>query len=105
MINSLTQHTATASAPERSSLADQLAKRVDTNRDGAVTTVEFDAFLSDLMRTLESEGANRPSAGPAAQTAASAPATNAQPVDAATVSSVPARSAALNRAIAATKER
>jgi hypothetical protein len=40
---------------ERSQLVEQLARRVDTNRDGQVTSAEFSNFLSGLMQSLDSE--------------------------------------------------
>jgi hypothetical protein len=42
---------------DRSQLVEQLARRVDTNRDGQVTSAEFSNFLSGLMQSLDEEAA------------------------------------------------
>lgn len=44
-----------AGAADRSQLVEQLARRVDTNRDGQVTSNEFSTFLSSLMQSLDQE--------------------------------------------------
>jgi hypothetical protein len=43
---------------DRSQLVEQLARRVDTNRDGQVTSAEFSNFLSGLMQSLDEEAAS-----------------------------------------------
>jgi hypothetical protein len=42
-------------AADRTQLIEQLARRVDTNRDGQVTSGEFSTFLSGLMQSLDNE--------------------------------------------------
>ena len=42
---------------DRSQLVEQLARRVDANRDGQVTSAEFSNFLSSLMQSLDQETA------------------------------------------------
>lgn len=44
-------------AADRSQLVEQLVRRVDTNRDGQVTSAEFSNFLSSLMQSLDEETA------------------------------------------------
>lgn len=74
MINSMNPHISHHGATERSPLIEQLARKVDGNRDGQVTSVEFSDFLSSLMQSLDHELASQREAGPAL-TASSAPAT------------------------------
>jgi len=63
-------------ATDRSQLIDQLARRVDTNRDGQVTSGEFSTFLSGLMQSLDKEQSSyRTQSDPA----------SAQPVDSSTI--------------------
>lgn len=40
---------------DRSPLLDQLARRVDTDRDGQLTSAEFSRFLAGLMQSLDEE--------------------------------------------------
>lgn len=40
---------------ERSPLLDQLARKIDTNRDGQLTSGEFSEFLAGLMQSLDDE--------------------------------------------------
>lgn len=65
------------SATERSPLMEQLGRRIDTDRDGQVTSAEFSSFLTGLMKSLDDEQAP---ATPArnALSAANAPALTAQ---------------------------
>jgi hypothetical protein len=51
-INAALTGTGTA---DGSQLVEQLARRVDTNRDGQVTSAEFSSFLSGLMQSLDTE--------------------------------------------------
>jgi hypothetical protein len=55
VINSMNPHISSAGATERSPLVEQLARKVDGNRDGEVTSAEFSHFLSSLMQSLDSE--------------------------------------------------
>lgn len=55
MINSVNPHISSTGATERSPLVEQLARKVDGNRDGQVTSAEFSSFLSSLMQSLDSE--------------------------------------------------
>lgn len=66
MIDRLQTMTQGPGAPDRSQLIDQLARRVDTNRDGQVTSGEFSTFLSGLMQSLDKEQSSyRTDAAPA----------------------------------------
>jgi hypothetical protein len=53
VINSMHPLVSGPGATERSPLVDQLARKVDTNRDGEVTSAEFSSFLSSLMQSLD----------------------------------------------------
>jgi hypothetical protein len=56
VINTVTSPIAASnSAAEPSARLEQLARRADVNRDGAVVQSEFAGFLSDLMRSLDRE--------------------------------------------------
>jgi hypothetical protein len=58
-VNSIASHL--ASNPETSELApllQQLARRADVNRDGQVTSAEFNDFLSKLTSSLDDEVKN-----------------------------------------------
>ena len=54
-MNALTSGTGGA---DRSQLVEQLARRVDVNHDGKVTSAEFASFLSSLMQSLDEEVAS-----------------------------------------------
>ena len=70
-INAALSGTGTA---DGSQLVEQLARRVDTNRDGQVTSAEFSSFLSGLMQSLDTELASeRQPDAPAASTGAASP--------------------------------
>jgi hypothetical protein len=58
-------------AADRSQLVEQLARRVDVNRDGQVTSAEFSSFLSGLMKSIDEESTARPSTPVAGETPAS----------------------------------
>lgn len=67
MIDRMQTLTQGPGAPDRSQLIDQLARRVDTNRDGQVTSGEFSTFLSGLMQSLDKEqSSNRTEVAPSA---------------------------------------
>ena len=72
MINSMNPHISITGATERSPLVEQLARKVDGNRDGQVTSAEFSSFLSSLMQSLDSESASRHEPGPVAASPAAA---------------------------------
>lgn len=55
MITTTNLRISTADAAEKSPLLEQLAKKADVNRDGNVTSAEFTAFLSTLMKSLDTE--------------------------------------------------
>jgi len=56
VINTVTSPIAVVnSAAEPSERLEQLARRADVNREGAVVQSEFAGFLSDLMRSLDRE--------------------------------------------------
>ena len=40
---------------ERSPLLDQLARKIDADRDGTLTSAEFSQFLAGLMQSLDEE--------------------------------------------------
>jgi len=66
VINSMSPLVSSTGATERSPLVEQLARRVDGNRDGQVTSAEFSSFLADLMQSLDGEQAtSREPAAPA----------------------------------------
>ena len=76
MIDRMQTLTQGSGATDRSQLIDQLARRVDTNRDGQVTSGEFSTFLSGLMQSLDKEQSSyRTQSDPA----------SAQPVDSSTI--------------------
>ena len=80
MIHTLSAHLPSAGATERSSLVEELTRRVDANRDGEVTSAEFANFLSALTQSLDDEqAAARGTADPSAPTVPAGPA----PADAA----------------------
>lgn len=73
MINSLNPLISNHGATERSPLVDQLARKVDGNRDGQVTSAEFSNFLSSLMQSLDHELASQRDAGAMASAATAEP--------------------------------
>ena len=73
MINSLSP-SVTAAGGDRSSLVDQLVRRADVNRDGAVTSTEFMTFLDDLVQSLDRDRAAEASTPSSPMAAAPAPA-------------------------------
>ncbi len=78
MIDRMQILTQGSGATDRSQLIDQLARRVDTNRDGQVTSGEFSTFLSGLMQSLDKEQSSyRTQPDPASA--------SAQPVDSSTI--------------------
>ena len=103
MINALTTHLATTGTDNaRSPLIDQLARRADANRDGNVTSAEFNNFLSGLMESLEADR-REPAAQPTTASTATVPGATELLK---TASSPSAAADALRRAIAAaSKER
>jgi hypothetical protein len=72
VINSMNPLISSAGATERSQLTEQLARRVDGNRDGQVTSAEFSNFLSSLMQSLDGELASHRESNPAAPSPAAA---------------------------------
>lgn len=76
MINNLNPVVSGSASTDRSQLAEQLARRSDSNRDGQVTSAEFSAFLTGLMQSLDSEHASDAAAGgtaPIRETSETAP--------------------------------
>lgn len=73
-INAALSGTGTA---DRTQLVEQLARRVDSNRDGQVTTAEFSSFLSGLMQSLDTDLASARQSDVSAQ---AAPPSDASPV-------------------------
>jgi hypothetical protein len=69
VINSMNPLISSTSTTERSPLVEQLARKVDGNRDGQVTSAEFSNFLSSLMQSLDSELTSHRDAGPATPSA------------------------------------
>ena len=67
MINSMNPLISDTSGTGRSQLVEQLARRLDTNRDGQVTSAEFSSFLSNLMQSLDTEQASQGAPGDRAQ--------------------------------------
>lgn len=57
MISNMNALFSGTNATDRSQLVEQLARRVDVNRDGQVTSAEFSTFLSGLMKSLDDESA------------------------------------------------
>jgi hypothetical protein len=66
VINSMNPHISGAGATERSPLTEQLARKVDGNRDGRVTSAEFSSFLTSLMESLDGELTSHRASDPAA---------------------------------------
>lgn len=90
MISS-THSPAATDATARSPLMEQLARRVDADRDGQVTSAEFSSFLAGLMQSLDNEQG-------AATSPASAPTPAAEPVlPAQPAAMTPAQASALLR--------
>ena len=78
MIDRMQTLTQGPGAADRSQLIDQLARRVDANRDGQVTSGEFSTFLSGLMQSLDQEqSSNRTEVAPSLA--------SAHPVDSSTI--------------------
>ena len=76
MIDRLQTLTQGPGATDRSQLINQLARRVDSNRDGQVTSGEFSTFLSGLMQSLDKkQSSHRTQSDP----------TSAEPVDSSTI--------------------
>jgi len=71
VINSMNPLVSNANGVDPSQLVEQLARRVDTNRDGQVTSTEFSAFLSNLMQSLDTEQAAQQERGDRPQAAGS----------------------------------
>lgn len=69
-MNAVTSATGRAEQPQ---LFEQLARRVDGNRDGQVTSAEFSNFLAGLMQSLDAEVASHRVDATSESTAASAP--------------------------------
>jgi hypothetical protein len=72
VINSMNPLISSAGTTERSQLTEQLARKVDGNRDGQVTSAEFSSFLSSLMQSLDGELTSHRDSNPAAPSPASA---------------------------------
>jgi len=51
--NAIGSHVSKSAATELSPLVEKLAKKADTNRDGQVTSSEFQEFLAGLMKSIE----------------------------------------------------
>lgn len=60
MISNMNALFSGTNATDRSQLVEQLARRVDVNRDGQVTSAEFSNFLSGLMKSLDEDAAATP---------------------------------------------
>ncbi len=71
MITNINAALSGTGSADKSQLVEQLARRVDTNRDGQVTSAEFSSFLSELMQSLDTDVASAHQAAGPAQAASS----------------------------------
>ena len=65
MVTNIDRHIPAGHAAERSPLLEQLARKADVNRDGAVSQNEFNAFLAALV-TPQDAATEQPTARTAA---------------------------------------